>query len=90
LREHTFAQVVLGVSAAAFQPLGTLFILLNVGDAPLLGWISLWQWLVMTLAGGIVTPLCFSLFDRLHHAFDYPQTPQLNFRPDREIKRGRV
>lgn len=89
LREHMFAQVVLGVSSAAFQPLGTLFVLLNVGAAPLLGWISLWQWLVMALAGGIVTPLCFALFDRLHHAFDYPRTAQMSFRADREIKRGR-
>jgi cell shape-determining protein MreD len=90
LREHTFAQVVLGGSAAAFQPLGTLFVLLNVGAAPLLGWFSLWQWLVMALAGGIMTPLCFALFDRLHHAFDYPRAPQATFRADREIKRGRM
>jgi hypothetical protein len=90
LREHTFAQAVLGLSAAAFQPLATLFILLNAGAAPMLGWISLWQWFVMALAGGIVTPLCFALFDRLHHAFDYPQTLQSSFRPDREIKRGRT
>jgi rod shape-determining protein MreD len=89
LREHAFAQLVLGFSAAAFQPLGTLFVLLNVGAAPLLGWISLWQWLVMALSGGIVTPLCFALFDRLHHAFDYPRMSQLSFRADREIKRGR-
>jgi hypothetical protein len=89
LREHTFAQVVLGVSAAAIQPLGTLFILLNVGVAPSLGWFSLWQWLVMAVAGGVVTPLCFALFDRLHHAFDYPQAAQMSFRTDREIKRGR-
>ncbi len=90
LREHAFAQAVLGVSAAAFQPLGTLFVLLNLGSAPLLGWISLWQWLVMALAGGIVTPLCFSLFDRLHHAFDHPRAAQTSFRPDREIIRGRT
>ena len=89
LREHTFAQVVLGISACAFQPLGTLFILLNVGDMPMLGWISLWQWLVLAAAGGVVTPLCFRLFDRIHHAFDYPRMPQVSFRPDREIKRGR-
>ncbi|HUD49481.1 MAG TPA: hypothetical protein VMR33_21825 [Candidatus Baltobacteraceae bacterium] len=90
LREHTFAQVVLGISAAALQPLGTLFILLNFGAAPLLGWISLWQWLVMALAGGFLTPLCFVLFDRLYHAFDYPRETQSSFRPDREIKRGRM
>ncbi|HEX4121827.1 MAG TPA: hypothetical protein VH619_14500 [Verrucomicrobiae bacterium] len=90
LRENTFAQAVLGISAAAFQPLGTLFVLLNLGVSPLLGWVSLWQWLVMAAAGGIVTPLGFALFDRLHHAFDYPSATQLSFRPDREIKRGRM
>lgn len=90
LRENTFAQAVLGVSAAAFQPLGTLFVLLNAGSVPPVGWSSLWQWLVLALAGGIVTPLCFALFDRLHHAFDYPRKAQISFRADREIKRGRT
>lgn len=89
MREHKFAQMILGFSAAAFQPLGTLFILLNVGAAPSLGWISLWQWLVMAVGGGLLTPVCFALFDRLHHAFDYPVASQMSFRPDREIKRGR-
>jgi hypothetical protein len=89
LRENTFAQVILGIAAAALQPLGTLFVLLNLGASPMLGWISLWQWLVMAVSGGVVTPLCFALFDRLHHAFDYPRAAQLSFRPDREIKRGR-
>ena len=47
LREHAFAQAVLGVSAAAFQPLGTLFILLNL--APRRCWVGFhsgngWSW----------------------------------------------
>src|SRR5580658_2443179 len=41
MREHVFAQAVLGVMAGAAQPLGTLFILLNKGQTPLLGWLSL-------------------------------------------------
>jgi hypothetical protein len=89
MREHKFAQIILGFSAGGFQPLGTLFILLNVGAAPSLGWISLWQWFVMALGCGVLTPVCFALFDRLHHAFDYPQASHISFRPDREIKRGR-
>jgi rod shape-determining protein MreD len=89
MREHKFAQAVLGFSASALQPLGTLFVLLNVGGAPSLGWSSLWQWLVLALAGGILTPLCFALFDRLHHAFDYPRASEMSFRADREIKRGK-
>ncbi|HEY3913601.1 MAG TPA: hypothetical protein VGN61_03860 [Verrucomicrobiae bacterium] len=89
LRENRFAQAVLGAAASAFQPLGTLFILLNLGISPLLNWVSLWQWIVMAVAGGVVAPLSFALFDRLHHAFDYPSATQLSFRADREIKRGR-
>jgi rod shape-determining protein MreD len=89
LREHFFAQAALGVMAGAAQPLGTLFILLNLGARPLLGWFSLWQWVVMAVGGGVVTPLCFELFDRLHRAFEYQPETQTSFRPDREIKRGR-
>ncbi|MGA2177806.1 MAG: hypothetical protein ABSH38_22755 [Verrucomicrobiota bacterium] len=89
LRRHTFAQVVLGVVAGAAQPLGTLFLLLNLGCAPLLGWFSLWQWIVLAAGGGVITPLCFGLFDRLHGALDYQPAKPAAFRPDREIKRGR-
>jgi rod shape-determining protein MreD len=90
MREHVFAQIVLGAAAGAIQPLGTLFILLNAGARPLLGWVSLWHWLVMAAASGAVTPVCFKLFDRLRRAFEYQPVTQTSFRPDREIKRGRV
>jgi rod shape-determining protein MreD len=90
MREHVYAQVILGVAASAVQPLATLFILLNMGTAPLLGWASLWQWLVMAAGGGAVTPVFFKLFDRLHRALEYRPVIQTSFRPDREIKRGRV
>ena len=90
MREHLFAQVILGVAAGAAQPLATLFILLNKGQTPLLGWLSLWQWLVMALGCGAITPVCFKLFDRLHRALEYQPVTQTSFRPDREIKRGRA
>jgi rod shape-determining protein MreD len=89
LREHVFAQVILGAAAGAAQPLGTLFILLNKGQTPLLGWYSLWQWLVMAAGAGAVTPVFFKLFDRLNRALEYQPAIQSSFRPDREIKRGR-
>jgi rod shape-determining protein MreD len=89
LREHVYAQAVLGLLAGAAQPLGTLFILLNKGTTPLLGWISLWQWLVMAAGSGVATPVCFKLFDRLRRALEYQPVIQSSFRPDREIKRGR-
>jgi cell shape-determining protein MreD len=90
MREHVFAQATLGAVAGAVQPLGTLFILLNKGQTPLLGWLSLWQWLVLAAGGGVVTPVCFRLFDRLHRALEYQPVTQSSFRPDREIKRGRA
>jgi len=90
MREHVYAQVVLGLMAGAAQPLGTLFILLNKGATPLLGWFSLWQWLVMTAGAGAATPICFKLFDRLRRALEYQPVTQTSFRPDREIKRGRA
>jgi cell shape-determining protein MreD len=90
LREHQFAQMALGLAAGAVFPLGTLFLLFNLGRAPLLGWMALWQWVAGTLAGGIFAPLFFGLFDRLRRAFEYPASRQSSFREDREIKRGRM
>jgi len=55
----------------------------------LLGWCSLWQWLVMVLGGAAFTPVCFYLFDRFNRAFSYQAQPETSFRPDREIKRDR-
>ena len=90
VRDRVYAQFILGVMAGAAQPLGTLFILLNMGTRPLLGWVSIWQWLVMAAGSGAATPVCFKLFDRLRRALEYQPVIQSSFRPDREIKRGRV
>ena len=89
LREQTFAQWVLGLAAAAGAPLLTVLLLLNTDTPPLLGWFSLWQWVVMSLFGAAATPLCFRLFDRLLHALSYRPMAETTFRPDRQIKRGR-
>jgi rod shape-determining protein MreD len=88
--EHPSAQFFLGAAASALQPLAVLFILLNIGDFPLLGWKSIWQWVVMAVGGGLFTPVCFGLFSRFHQAFDYQPLLKSSFRPDREIKRGRI
>jgi rod shape-determining protein MreD len=90
LRENRFAQAMLGLAASAIAPAATLFLLLNIGTTPILGWKTIWQWLVMTLCGGMLTPVCFTLFDRLHQAFNYQPTVQPGFRSDRERKRGRA
>jgi rod shape-determining protein MreD len=83
------SQFFLAAAASALQPLAALFILLNLGKPPLLGWKSIWQWLVMAAGGGLFAPFCFAVFKRLHNAFDYQPAHQAAFRPDRQIKRGR-
>lgn len=90
LREETFAQLVLGLAASAGAPALTLLLLLNAEIQPLIGWFSLWQWLVVSLVGASVTPFWFRFFDRLSHALSYRPLAETSFRPDRQIKRGRM
>jgi rod shape-determining protein MreD len=89
LREQVFAQFVLGAGASAAVPAISVLILVSMGSEPLLGWASLWQWFVVSLAGGIVTPLLFGALDRIHRALSYQSLAESSFRADREIKRGR-
>ncbi|MDB6019504.1 MAG: Rod shape-determining protein MreD [Pedosphaera sp.] len=89
LRDQFFAQFTLGLTASAIVPALTLLLLLSTRQTPLLGWGSIWQWLVMSLGGGILTPVCFRLFDGLNHALSYRPVSENSFRPDREIRRGR-
>ena len=67
----------------------TVFTLFTLEQSPLLGWGSLWQWIVMSVGGGIATPVFFFLFDRLNHALGYQPIVESSFRADREIRRGR-
>jgi cell shape-determining protein MreD len=89
LRQQPFAQFVLGASASAAVPLLTLLLLLNTGTHPLVSWFSLWQWLVMSVIGGAITPVWFLVFDRIGTALNYRAIGETSFRADREIKRGR-
>src|SRR5204863_8954823 len=89
LREQCYAQFMLGLAASATALLFTVLALLGLGAEPLLGWWSLWQWLVMALGGAVATPLCFRVFDRFQRAFTYQKRAETSFRPDREIKRDR-
>jgi rod shape-determining protein MreD len=89
LRNQTYAQLVLGFSASGFAPLLTLIILFSCGEEPLLGVGFLWQWLVMTLLGGLLVPLYFRLFDKVYRTLGYERVAETSFREDREIKRGR-
>ncbi len=90
LREQPYAQFCLGLAASAGVPLATLLIIYTVGGNPLIGWVSLWQWFAMTLAGAAATPLLARLFNWLTQRFNYQVAPESSFRPDREIKRGRA
>lgn len=89
LRDLPFAQIVLGGIASAVVPLLAVLLLLTAGKVPLLGWGSLWQWLVMTAGGAVATPVFFGLFNWCDHALGYQPHTETSFRPDREILRNR-
>jgi len=90
LRDQAFAQFVLGIGAGAAVPTLTALVLLNGGFAPLVGWGSVWQIGVMSLACGVLTPLVFKLFGFCQRTLSYQPATQISFRPDRDIRRGRT
>lgn len=89
LRDQPYAQFVIGLGASAAAPLLTVLLLLTAGHQPLLGWGSLWQWLVMSLGGAVATPIFFLLFVWGERALGYRRITETSFRLDREIRRGR-
>jgi rod shape-determining protein MreD len=89
LREQWVARIATAFAACGAVPVMTVMILLTVGQEPLLGYGSLWQWMVMAVGGAATTPIWFLLLDRLGRALSYPAQSEPGFRPDREIARGR-
>ena len=89
LRNQSYAQLVLGFSASGFAPLLTLIILFSSGAEPIIGLGFVWQWLIMTLLGGLLVPIYFRLFDKVYRTLGYERVAETSFRHDREIKRGR-
>jgi len=89
LREQLSAQFAFGAAASLLMPLLTLLILLSGDSNPLVGWGTIWQMLVMGIVGGLLTPVCFWILDRVNRALNYQPIAQTSFRPDREIKRNR-
>lgn len=89
LRDQVFAQLVLGMAAAAVYAFVSLLILLTRGDLPPLGWGTLWQLAVMISGATLATPLWFVCFDWLHGMLAHQRLPETSFRSDREIRRGR-
>ena len=90
LRDQTVAQLVLGLGASAAAPILTLLLLLTMRRAPLLGWGTLWQLVVQGVGGAIATPVCFELFGWLQRLLVHGAANPSSFRPDREIRRGRI
>jgi hypothetical protein len=84
-----FAQFVLGTAASAVTPGLTVLLLLTGGWNPLLGWGSLWQWLVMTAGGAVATPVVFEFFEWCRRTLGYQPQAEVGFRPDREIRRDK-
>ena len=83
LRDLPFAQFVLGAAASAVAPVLTLLLLLSGGKELLLGWGTLWQWIVMTAVGAVATPFIFSLMDACNRALGYQERIEPGFRLDR-------
>jgi len=90
LRDLPFAQVLLGTAASALVPALTLLLLLNGGKQPLIGWGTLWQWVVMTAGGAAATPVIFRLFEWCGRTLGYRPHTEIGFRPDREIRHRRI
>ncbi len=88
LRDLPFAQFVLGAAASGVAPALTMLMLLSGGQELLLGWGTLWQWLVMTAAGAVATPFMFELMAACRRALGYQPRTEVSFRPDREIQRS--
>jgi rod shape-determining protein MreD len=89
LRDQPYAQFVLGFAASAAAPLISVLLLLTAGQAPLIGWGSLWQWFVMSCGGAVAAPIFFFVFDWCQRTLGYRRVTETSFRPDREIRRGR-
>lgn len=89
LRERTYPQFILGISASVAVPLLTLLALFTLNQQPLFGPGTIWQVLVLASVGGVMTPVIFRVLDKVSRTFNYAPLPESSFRPDREIKRGR-
>lgn len=89
MRNELFARLVLGAAASAGVPVLTLLLLLTGGLGPPVGLGTLWQLIVLTITGALMTPFWFVVFQQLHRAFAYGVAAQVSFRPDREIRRGK-
>ncbi len=89
LKNQAFAQMVLGAAASVLSPGLVLMMLLTFGYTPLVGWGTVWQFIVLGAGGALVTPLIFILFEWLERTLVHTRIVETSFRTDREIRRGR-
>lgn len=89
LREESYAQFITGLCASAAVPALTLMMMLNSPLTPLVGWGSVWQWVVMAVLGGAMTPLWFRAFGWMLRMLSYESLPDPMSSSNRQIKRGR-
>lgn len=89
LQEFLYARFIVGTVASAAVPLLTLIIIMTLGKSVLVGWGFVWQWMVMALTGGLLTPFAFWLLDAAAKRLVPRPVLHESFRPDREIKRGK-
>lgn len=91
LSKESYAQFVLGAAAGGLCPMGSLIIITlflgNRIEVPVLGWGTLWHWLMASLCGGAAVPLLFWAGAAVRRWFVYEVVPDQRFRGDREIKR---
>ena len=90
LRREVTAQIVLGLAASAAVPVLSVLLLLSQRLQPLLGWNTLGRGLLVTVAGGLLTPLIFQALDAVTRSLSYRPATASGHRPDREIRRGRM
>lgn len=89
LRDQVYPQFIVGAGASASAPILSYICATALGAHPLVDWSSLWAWLMMTLMGGLATPVWFAVFRRVDRALHYQVIPESSYRGDREIVRGR-
>ncbi len=89
LRDQIYPQFILGAGASAAAPVLSYLGVSALGGHPLIDWATLWVWLMVTVMGGLATPMWFAIFRKVERALHYQVIPESTIRADREIDRGR-
>jgi hypothetical protein len=90
LREQSYAQMWLGFSGGITVPFMTWGLLLMDDRPAPIGFEVLFRILLIGFLNAAACPALFVVFDGLRDMFDYKPVPEMGFRTDREIKRGRT